>query len=124
LIWDTPQPKKGVQTMAQPEQRQQKLTPSVVLMAMQRTLQAINEKDPDYEMSEPFPIEISELFLYSPDGANVLLVFPFLGQDFVLSETEISVENDGQVLVINDPLKTKILEYLVLRMRMLKDLAL
>lgn len=110
--------------MAQPEQRQQKLTPSVVLMAMQRTLQAINEKEEDYEMSEPFPVEISELFLYSPDGLSVLLVFPFLGQDFVLSETEISVESNGQVLVINDPLKTKILEYLVFRMRMLKDLAL
>jgi len=110
--------------MAQMERSQQKLTPSLVLAAMQRTLQAINEKDPDYEMSEPFPIEITELFLYSPDGASVVLVFSFLGQDFVLSEDEISVEKDGQVLVINDPLKTKILEFLVFRIKLLRELAL
>lgn len=110
--------------MAQVEQSQRRLTPSAVLMAMQGTLQMINERDPDYELSEPFPIELTELFLFSPDGAQTLLVFPFLGQDFVLSEKEITVEKDGQVLVINDPLKGKILEYLVFRLKLLKELAL
>ncbi len=110
--------------MAQTGQSQQKLTTSMVLMAMQKTLQLINEKDPDYEMSEPFPIEITELFLYSPDGASVMLVFPFLGQDFVLSETEISTETDGQVYVLNDPLKQKVLEYLVYRVKLLRELSL
>jgi len=110
--------------MAQTEQGQPKLTPSMVLMAMQRSLMAINESDSDYEDSEPFPIEVTELFLYSPDGATVLLVFPFLGQDFVLSETEISTERDGQVVVLNDPLKTKVLEYLIFRIKLLRSLSL
>lgn len=100
------------------------LTPSMVLMAIQRILMAISQKDSDYEASEPFPIELTELFLYSPDGASVYLVFPFLGQDFVLSETEITVENEGQIMIINDPLKTRILEYLIFRMKLLKDFSL
>jgi len=110
--------------MAQSEQDRPKLTPSLVLMTMQKALQRLNEESEEYDLSEPFPIEITELFLYSPDGVQVLLVFPFLGQDFVLSETEISTERNGEVVVINDPLKQKILEYLVLRLKIVKDLSL
>jgi len=109
--------------MTQTEQRQITLTTGMVLLAMQRLLQEINEKESDF-IPEPFPVEISELFLYSPDGENVYLVFSFLGQDFVLSEDSISVESEGEILIINDPLRTKILEFLALRMKLLRDLEL
>lgn len=110
--------------MAQLEQEKPKLTPALVLMTMQKSLQRLVETSDTYDLSEPFPIEITELFLYSPDGAQVLLVFPFLGQDFVLSETEIATERNGEVVVINDPLKQKILEYLILRLKIIRDLSL
>lgn len=110
--------------MSNPETERQQLSTSAVLMAMQKSLQRLNELSEDFDSSEPFPVEVTELFLYSPDGAQVLLVFPFLGQDFVLSESEIATERNGEVVVIQDPLKRKILEYLVLRLKIIRDLSL
>lgn len=80
------------------------------------------ESSPDYLMSEPFPVEISELFLYSPDGEKVLLVFQFLGNECVLSENDIALEHNNQIVVLKEPLLNRALEFLVMRIRTLRDL--
>lgn len=109
--------------VAQDQKGPQILTTGKVLTAMQKVLTDLKSKDSDYEESEPFPVEVTELFLYSPDMKSVLLVFPFLGQDFVLSEDEISTEVENEVVSINEPLKSKILEFLVFRIKLVRDLS-
>lgn len=107
---------------AEATQASKKLTPRVVLAAMQKAMMQAVEGNPEYAMSEPFPIEISELFLYSPDGAKVLLVFQFLGNECVLSENDIALEHNGQIVVLKSPLLQRALEFLVMRIRTLRDL--
>lgn len=98
------------------------LTPASVLVAMHHAMMQAAESSPEYETSEPFPVEISELFLYSPDGETVLLVFQFLGNECVLSENEIALEHNGQIVVLREPLLTRALEFLVMRLRTLREL--
>lgn len=107
---------------AESTQASPRLTPKVVLAAMQKAMMQAVDGNPDYAMSEPFPIEISELFLYSPDGAKVLLVFQFLGNECVLSDQDIALEHNGQVVVLKEPLLMRALEFLVMRIRTLRDL--
>lgn len=108
--------------MNEPTKVAQKLTPKIVLAAMQKTMMKVMESDPDYAMSEPFPVEVSELFLYSPDGFKVLLVFQFLGNECVLSDTDIALEHNGEVVVLKEPLLMRALEFLAMRIRTLRDL--
>lgn len=99
-----------------------KLTPKIVLAAVQKAMMQTVEGNPEYLTSEPFPIEISELFLYSPDGDKVLLVFQFLGNECVLSDKDIAIEHNGDVVVLNSQLLTRALEFLVMRIRTLREL--
>jgi hypothetical protein len=106
----------------EPTQASPKLTPRVVLAAAQKAMMQITASNDDYATDEPFPIEISELFLYSPDGEKVLLVFQFLGNECVLSERDIALEYNGEVVVLKEPILTRALEFLVMRIRTLRDL--
>jgi len=102
-------------------QAQPKLTPRAVLAAAQQAMMEAVDGHPDYASNEPFPIEISELFLYSPDGTSALLVFQFLGNECVLSENEVAVEDAaGEIMVLEDPFLFRALEFLVMRIRTLK----
>lgn len=107
---------------AESKQAAPRLTPRNVLSAMQKAMMQVVDSNPDYAMSEPFPIDISELFLYSPDGSKVLLVFQFLGNECVLSENDIALEHKGQIVVLKEPLLMRALEFLVMRIRTLRDL--
>ena len=89
---------------------------------MQKAMMQTVDGNPDYAMNEPFPIEISELFLYSPDGDKVLLVFQFLGNECVLSERDIALEQNGEVVILKEPFLMRALEFLVMRIRTLRDL--
>ncbi len=103
-------------------QQQRQLTPKAVLDVAQKVMMAINAKSSDYSEGEPFPVEISELFLYSSDGINVQLVFQFLGNECVLSETEIALEHQGKMVVLKEPLRRNALEFLILRLKTMREL--